>query len=697
MIWTLAREQLRSQKRFVVWTAALLTIAIALATYAAITTTTQISNDLRAQQIMGNDNEFQGAVASTIGETSDQFNSGADVAPIEEVDAQIANAIESGSDIQARRDTELFLTGPTLGDGSFDNSFETHLTSVTGNYEWQTMLVAGTAPGPGGVALSGRLAGVLGVELGDTVPLFKNRYNSDGVPFAQTQVDELTVSGITRGPALGRNYSVDIPEAYAAWDDSVRLITAGTPDDSAASKPGLNRLTYLETVVSWNEASTPLTAFSLFDRYFGSPGGRSDSSGVSVTIAVALFIGLIAMSFAVGRSQAQARARWAATARVMGARRSTIAAATVLETLVLGCVASAIGIVLGWLSVLADLALIRNSVPDAFLPGAPVVLWWVLGIVLLLGLVIAAIVGVIPAFWSSRVSPVAALKPVIPVMEEEVSRRVSITWLVVAWCLATITLLVAISTSDPGTPLAIAAVLSVIAVLVLGFALLTELLRRVMPVIGRRLARSARPWAISAGEAMTARPRQAAIPALIMAIVMIPLMGIFTTMFRDDWLLVEAGIREMGVDAAFGWEPGMTPTTVLPYALVFCAIAVFLAVAIFASGSHTMAADQATQAALGMTIADVGKARAALFSLPLVAGTLIGSAVGLLGSFTLAFVAPPQEGFTHGWPLLALGSTSLPNLLCLATAAALIAIGTAIVTATTSRRTPIGDLARASA
>ena len=695
MIWQLTREQLRSQRRFVAWTAALLTVAIALASYAAITTTTQISNDLHAQRIAGADKDFQGFVSSAIGPDQDLYSESADSAPIEQVDTQIADALASGSDLQARRYTALNLTGPTLADGSFDDSFFTRLVSVTGDYDWEAALVSGTAPTPGEVAISGQLASVLDVEIGGVVPTFTQSLDSEGVPSSRQTAEELVVSGITRGSAFGRNYDIGIPEAYVAWEDSVKLAIAGAPENPAPADIGLEQPAYVETNVSWNQASTPLTAFSMIDGYFGSSAGRSDSSGVSVAIAVALFIGLIAMSFAVGRSQAQARTTWAATARAMGARRSTIAAATIAETLVVGLAASVLGIVLGWLAVVADLALIRNSVPDAFLPSAPVVVWWVLGTVLLLGLVIAAIVGAVPAFWAARVSPVAALKPVSPIMEAEVSRRVSVRGVAIIWGISVVLVWFSGARSDADQVLAALNIFALIAFVILTFVLTQELLREAMPRLGRMLGRSARPWAITAGDSIVARPRQSAIPALVITIAAFGGVASATFTYMDNWL-----VQTMwNISGEFGWlasSYGFSGTTVgVAYSLA-AIVAVLIALAIFASGSRASLSDDATRGALGMTVADARRARAAHFGLPLATGVALGWILGLAGGIILSLRSHQTGalGAGYNWPLAAIPSTITPNLVVVAISLVVVAIGAGIVAVTTSHRTPVDDLSR---
>lgn len=683
MIWKLTREQLRSQRRFVAWTAALLTAAIALASFAAISTTTQISNDLHAQRIEGYDDLYMGYANSSVNDPDDA--DGASYVSTAEVDAQIQAAIESGSDIQVSRDTYLWATGAAM-----NQMYSSFIVAIGGEYSWEDILVEGRAPASGEIALSRRIADDIDVGIGDSIDVHREVLHWDENPLAVVPGVSLTVSGITATPGSGRNYDVGLPEAIASWDDGLDLARAG--HDLREDEVG-ELMIYTEA--SWNTATTDLTAFEVsFGEYYGSTAGRSDGAGISIAISVAIFVGLIAMSFAVGRSQAQARTTWAATARAMGARRGTIAAATVAETLIIGLVASVVGIVLGWLAVVTDLAFIHAKVPDVFLPSAPVVVWWVIGLVLLLGVAISAIIGAVPAFWASRVSPVAALKPVTPLAEAEVSRRVSVRNLVVVWaiCLAGLWFVTAVNASDD--ILFLLAIAFSISAIVLSFALALELLRETMPRLGRRLGRSPRPWSIAAGDAIASRPRQSAIAALIMAMVAFCGAIIFTYVFLDEWLTTTM----WGVDL----DPGLTGVTVgitqssgLAVFAGATALAVLIALAIFTSGARESQSDNATRTALGLTTADSRLARSTHFGLPLAVGLSLGMVTGFTTALMLSLSRNTEEmGVGSWWLLSAVPHTILPNLTIACVGLALIAVGAGIVAATTSRRTPVEDLAR---
>jgi len=686
MILQLTREQLRSQKRFVAWTAALLTVAIALASYAAITTTTQISNELAAQRITGDANTIHGyanSIAGGVKRSSDI--DGSPLVSLETVDAQVQAAIDSGSDIQVSRDTYLVAATSYNHAGHFLN-----LVSMTGDYAWDKVLVKGTPPGAGEIAVSRRVATELSIDLGDNVDTYTGMYEVAGESSSSSAgpVTSLTLSGITYTPGVGSTYGVGLPEAVASWEDSTALAIAGYGASLDASEG-----TPIFTSASWTSATTDLSAFDQQDGSYGASARLNASSGVSIAVSVALFIGLIAMSFAVGRSQAQARTSWAATARAMGARRSTVAVATLLETFVVGLAASVFGIVTGWLSVVGDLALIHRSVPDAFLPSAPVVVWWVLGGVLLLGLVIAAIVGAVPAFWASRVSPVAALKPVSPIIEAEVSRRVSVRGVAIIWGISVVLVWFSGAHSDSDQVLAALNILALIAFVVLSFVLTQELLREATPQLGRMLGHSARPWAIAAGDSIVARPRQSAIPALVMTIAAFGGVASATFTYMDNWL-VQAMLDNSG---EFGWltsSYGFSGTTVGVVNSLAATVAVLIALAIFASGSRASLCDDATRGALGMTVADARRARAAHFGLPLVTGVALGWILGLAGGIILSLRSHQTGalGAGYNWPLAAIPSTVVPNLVVVAISLGVIAIGAAIVAATTSHRTPVDDL-----
>jgi len=294
VIWQLAREQLRSQKRFIAWTAALLTAAIALASYAAISTTTQISNDLHAQRIDGYDKLYLGYANSNVtGAAGADEEYGTNFATTQVVDAQVQAAIETGSDIQVTRYTPLYAMDPFI-----QTMYSLNIVVIGGDYPWDDVLVEGSAPESGEIVISRRIADYLGVGIGDSIDPYSEEFGPDAVRPVTNPDVSLVVSGITVTPGSGRNYDVGIPEAMASWEDRRELYAAvyAQVDNSFGDSTAF-------TKASWNTATTDLSAFEVEQGpHYGSGAGRSDGAGVSIAISIALFVGLIAMSFAVGRS-----------------------------------------------------------------------------------------------------------------------------------------------------------------------------------------------------------------------------------------------------------------------------------------------------------------------------------------------------------------------------------------------------------
>lgn len=367
---------------------------------------------------------------------------------------------------------------------------------------------------------------------------------------------------------------------------------------------------------------------------------------------------MVAMAFALGRSQAQARMSWVATARTLGVRRSTVAGAIVLETVLVGAVAAAGGVVAGRLIAVAEIASLDRGTVAAFDPDAVLQPWYATAGLLALSLLLAVIVGAIPAFWAARISPVASLKPVNEITEAEVSRRVPIRWVALAWLLAALGLWILRDVfTDRGAMGSIAvgtaSVMLVLVVAVVGYVLIQELLRRTIPWIGHGLSRSSRPWVLATGDSLAARPRQAAVPALVMTL-----------------------------------------------AVAVFAVTTLMALAVASASGRATAADSATRSALGMTPAGPRLAAALQFTLPLSLGAVLGWALGLAAAVAIypRLILDSGLGGTQNidtaWVLGALPHVTLPVGAMIALAFGAIALGGALMGAFTRTGAPVRDLQR---
>ncbi len=362
-----------------------------------------------------------------------------------------------------------------------------------------------------------------------------------------------------------------------------------------------------------------------------------------------LVAAMILMSFAVGRSQAAARTQWVATARTLGARRRHIAQAIIAETLILAGAAVVAGVLLGWL---VSQLLYTSARSQALYPagsGLVSMHWSVVPIVAAVVLVVGVIISVVPAFWATRVAPVAALKPVSDVTEAELSRRVSVLWLwipvVGAIAFLAFARTFAISLRDAGI------LFSLTVIVLAGGALLIESLRQTIPQVGRALARSRHPAVLTAGDLLSGRPRQAVAPALVVTCAALAL-----TVFA----LAGAGLG--GSESGWGrapWQPGtwaqaweaVVPPAARP-GLVIAALALVLVMAaMFVSQRLATSSEIATRTALGLSHAHTVTAHTLQQWLPQVVGAVTGLVTGAIFMVLLEVLpgtATAERDITYG-------------------------------------------------
>ena len=345
MIWALVREQLRAQRRFVIATGVVLALALTAASYGLFMATTSDAGAAKIDAVFGYDTEWHLYSSATVASSPDGLDT-----TIAEQDAALAQAMDDGSDVIAVRNIWAMFS-------LFDNE---SVVALGGNVDWESILASGEPPANGDVVLAASIAQRDGVGIGDnwTVPLrvCDDTNSCRDVPFS------LAVVGIARSGFDAVGLAAYVPGAYVAWTDSTQVLTDYAGGDS--TQP-----IYSDTTFNWNVGSTALDKLGTAD----AGAGASESSGKALTVAAfvlvgALTIGLVAMAFAVGRAQAQARSKWVATARTLGASKRQIVATNLLEAATVGLIAGAVGIAAGFALASLHLALVQHAVPHAAYP-----------------------------------------------------------------------------------------------------------------------------------------------------------------------------------------------------------------------------------------------------------------------------------------------------------------------------------------
>ncbi|WP_084128644.1 FtsX-like permease family protein [Demequina sp. NBRC 110055] len=593
MIGTLLREQLRAQRRFLLWTGVLLTLATTLAATALTAAGTQASLDAPLAprehgawvQWWTNGDPVSGSI-----EVSDTIEPG-------DVEALVDAALVEGTDAGAT--VESSITPVMATDTG------TPLLGAYPSLNWAEVLVAGTAPQAGEVVVSASVAELVGVAVGDLVDVV----DSWGGDRAATGV---RVSGLSAAAASGA--FVTYPATgYANWDDVLDWDEA-TAEMTAESASGTTTLA--SALVSWSGQSATLAPL-LTDESAAQPASAAEIfrvplDGWTGTLWItALLVGVAALAagFAIGRSQAQARVEWVATARVLGAHRGMLLAASALEALVLGAAASAVGLLLGWLAIAGVLAIQRSAQPLADLPSSPVLLPVAAGFVVGLGLALAALTAVVPAFWAARVPPAAALTPVTPLAEQSVSRTVSARWLgalviTAAVCAACGSALASAGTGSIALALQWTGQVSLV---VLAAPVLLEASRRAIPLVVSHDERSGEPWAIAAAGAMRARTRQLSLAAMIVGLTMAVASGGLA------WTRLDSGdADQLSLAAAAG------------VAIAAATVSILVAVAVVATARAAGRDDEGVREALGLSPANARRAAAAELRVPVLTGATLG-------------------------------------------------------------------------
>jgi len=255
--------------------------------------------------------------------------------------------------------------------------------------------------------------------------------------------------------------------------------------------------------------------------------------------------------------------------------------------------------VLGVIAGQAHLSLARAAFGLAFAPERVSLHWAILPTVAGATFLVAIAIAAVPAFWASRVSPVAALKPVNDITEAEISRRVSPHWLWIPTVLGVA--FIVIGNWNPLFPEDTIIVLGLLIASAGVIGLVVEVTRWGIPWVGRMMAKSRHATILTAGDTLAGRPRLAVAPALIS----LAAMGCFTlfTLGRAasaQWQSGEFGWFAYAPAYAGGPSRGLLDGATLLAVVIGAVTIQLVAAAIFVAHRSSTPREAATRRALGL-------------------------------------------------------------------------------------------------
>jgi len=260
-----------------------------------------------------------------------------------------------------------------------------------------------------------------------------------------------------------------------------------------------------------------------------------------VFAAVALLVGsfLIFNTFSVTVAQ---RTKEFALLRTIGASRGQVLRSVLVETFVIGLIASLVGIALG-LALAPGLAALLTSFGIDLGTSGTVLEPRTIIAGLVVGIVATVVSGFVPARRATRIEPVAAMRDsVTPATGKVRRRRIVVAFVVEA---LGIVLLLWGLLGDPGDAATTALVLGLGTLLMIfGFALLAPtLVRPLSGVIGRPLARFQGLTGMLARENTRRQPQRTAVTAsaLMIGVALVVLVAIFAAGLRAT---IDQGIDE---------------------------------------------------------------------------------------------------------------------------------------------------------
>lgn len=402
MILTLLRELRRSQGTLARAAILLVLITVELASFTMVSVSTRVAEQAAADRAQGTDREHAAFVMGWTNGPGVNRGTGNGIA---EPDALATLSADIGAaDSRALSWQQFYPSIVGLG-GRYAFNAVDPLSPLT--------LAKGRAPGRGEVAISRQVATDLEIGVGGKLTLGAAR----DVPGADLT---LTVAGILREPSSDA-------VAYNMGAAVVSLEDVGALAISAGTSAELNADGALSAVVFrtfWWDGPVPASAA----HYIPSDGdGGGDATGahagyrlhgveevLTASLAVLFAIAtLVAAGLAV-RNQVQARSRWAETVRELGATRRQVVAAALVEASITGMVVAVLGGVMGWATNAMLLTHTTTGNPATFLPSTASYPAWALGATVLLGLVLAAALSLVPAYWAARPAPSHTREPTTP-------------------------------------------------------------------------------------------------------------------------------------------------------------------------------------------------------------------------------------------------------------------------------------------
>ena len=275
------------------------------------------------------------------------------------------------------------------------------------------------------IALPETLAGTIAAGVGAPVEIRLEQWTEEG---ATSRTERLTVVGlldqgtsaflgtggvlVVTAPTLTDWVAYQNPDAPegAAWTALVALDDGAQPTEVQAAV-ALVVADWGVTVRTLDEAADALVA-----ELTGST--QVLTALVLAFAAVALLVAGLVITNTLQVLVAQ-RVRTLALLRCVGADRAQLRRSVIVEALLLGLVASFVGVLLGSVLVQVVLWVLGSSMPDVPLPATISLTPAVVLVPLLAGTLVTLLAGLAPARAATRVAPLAALRPV----ETPVARR----------------------------------------------------------------------------------------------------------------------------------------------------------------------------------------------------------------------------------------------------------------------------------
>ncbi|SEJ61914.1 FtsX-like permease family protein [Demequina mangrovi] len=419
----LLREQWRAQRRYTLTAGVLVTLAVALATFAAASWATREAADAVVWEAFGYDREHSAEFSLwTDGQgflDGEPWDGGWHDTTPEALASAVEEAEALGVDPLTMLSTDVRIRG-------FDSVVfvESPVSGIP-----QTLLYQGASPASGQIALPATLAEELEVDIGDALTL--TGLARDGVPAAEPVSVE--VSGLTR---VDPDPYWREPMLFAAPEDMPTL--ARLSIQAMVSEDGTRTAPYYAQV-RWDGADVPALSDAEWgtDETSGFVWDVPTSVNLAVGGAILLAVTAVAAALAAGRAQGEERTRWVATARALGATREDLLRAAALEGVVRGLAAGAAGLAIGWAAATVPVAGTHLASDPLYGPSVAVLPWPLVPVLLSLAVVIALVISLAPARWATRVEPSAALKPTGPLdlRTERAGRKASPAALAVT-CLA---------------------------------------------------------------------------------------------------------------------------------------------------------------------------------------------------------------------------------------------------------------------